>query len=239
VVAVKLKVFALLAGIALSLPLSAFAQAPSDSVGSVTHLGGTPEVQRSGQKQPVSMSMAVFLKDQFVTGPLDSLVITLSAGWQLIMGHSTSQIIDEKTVSAGGQESIVIKVLSGAMRFISGSAPGAHANLRVVSPNAIATTRGTEFEVDVSQGSARPGYGGCGTYTDVKVSFGTVIVANASDPSSTVSVSEGYATTVPCNAAPMTPGPLALVAVHPGTSPGAAAPPPVCPVCTVMGGHRR
>jgi ferric-dicitrate binding protein FerR (iron transport regulator) len=235
---VKIIILALLAGIILSLPLSALAQAQPESVGSVAHLGGSPKVERSGQQQIVAVSMPVFLKDEFVTGPADSLVITLAAGWQLIMGHSTTQIIDQKTVSAGGQQSIVIKVLSGAMRFISGEAPE-HANLRVISPNAIATTRGTEFEVDVTQGSTRPGYGGCGTYTDVKVSFGTVTVANVSDPDAVVSVHEGYATTVPCSASPLTPGPAALVAIHAGPSAGAAAPPPVCPVCPVMGGHHR
>ena len=112
------------------------------------------------------------------------------------------------------------------MRLVLSSTVGHIFNYQTKTSNSIIAVRGTDFEVDYSQGRARPGFSGCGIYTDVRVFSGLVEVANLAQPANKVEVSGGFRTTVPCFAAPLPAGPLGLAA-HPGAA-GAltGAPPP-------------
>jgi hypothetical protein len=88
------------------------------------------------------------------------------------------------------------------------------------TPNAIAAVRGTDFDTTYSDGAARPGFGGCQRYTDLRVREGVVAVSNLSNPTEVVDVDAGYETTVPCLLPPLNAGPLGIAGA---AGPGGAA----------------
>ena len=214
------------------LAASAFA---ADAVGSVSQLKGNVQLKRGTQETVASLSSPVLLNDQFSTARASTLTISLANGGSLEIGESSILKIDQYVIGTPtSPTSTVVSMLGGFIHPVVRAAAGA-TRFEVHTPNAVAAVRGTDFIVHFSQGQARPGFGGCGTYTDVSVFAGTVAVANSANPSATVDVAEGYATTVPCLHAPLTPGPVGLAGAGAVAAPVAAAPPPTCPVCTLVG----
>ena len=201
-------------------------------VGSVSEVSGKASIMRAGVSTDATLNMAVQQHDVLTTGPGGNLVVTLNDAPKTKLTLIPDSVIDvdEMTIGVGAApSSTVVTLVKGSLRSFVSSTLGHVFDYKAKTTNSIIAVRGTDFEVDFSQGKARPGFSGCGIYTDVRVFSGLVVVANIAHPTDKVEVSGGFRTTVPCFAAPLPAGPLGLAA-----RPGAAgaltgSPPPVCP----------
>ncbi len=215
----------------------AMAQVP---IGEVSEMRGQAELKRGSVISPIAVKTRIELHDQITLMANSYLTIALVNGRQIQYEGASTQVLDEASIGPSGTiTTLVSRLFSGRVRAIVSSALGGVFDYQVHTSNAIIAVRGTNFEVAFSAGAARPGFAGCGVFTDVSVYTGVVAVANAADPSRTVMVDGGYATTVPCLGAPLSPGPLGLAGN--GAQPAHAAaligaPPPQCPPCTMSGG---
>jgi len=203
-------------------------------VGAVTEVSGKASITRAGATLDMIVGTLVQLHDRLETGINARVVVVLNdqAKTKIDLPQQSKIEIDEMTIgSSGAPSSTSVTLVGGSMRSFVSSTFGHVFNYQTKTSNSIVAVRGTDFEVDYSQGRARPGFSGCGIYTDVRVFSGLVEVANLSQPANKVEVSGGFHTTVPCFAAPLPAGPLGLAA-HPGAA-GAltGAPPPACPIC--------
>jgi len=220
-----------------------FPRISSAQVGQIAKLNGSAQLRRASQLYGVGPAMPVFLNDQVTTDPSSSLAINLNGGSALELGESSTIVLDEHTLPPG--ESAFksrISMLTGKLRSVVPHALGP-ADFEVHTPNAVAAVRGTDFLVSFSDGQRRFGYPGCETFTDISVVTGAVAVANMANPNVTVSVPEGFSTTVACGQAPLPPGPSglenmesgglaapgAVTAPPPGAAPAPAPPPPAPP----------
>src|ERR1700733_5899905 len=211
-------------------PSSAIAET---TVGSVTEVSGKASIRRAGATLEAVLKMPIQLHDRLATGANGHLIVTLTdtARTQINLPRQSMLDIDEMAIGTNGTQSTAVTLVGGSVRSFVSSTIGHVFNYQTRTSNSIVAVRGTDFEVDFSQGRARPGFSGCGIYTDVRLFSGLVEVANIAHPANKVEVSGGFRTTVPCFAAPLPAGPLGLAA-----RPGAAgaltgAPPPACPVC--------
>src|ERR1700731_1663892 len=171
----------------------------SAQVGQIGQASGAVEVSRAGQVQAAAVATPLFMNDQVVTGPASSSNINLNGGSTLELGESTTLKIDQHSLPPTRSNFTTrISVLKGTVRS---KVPRvlASADFEVHTPNAVTAVRGTDFQVALSLGQKRFGYPGCTTFTDVNVYSGVVNVANVANPSTSVSVPEGFATTVACD----------------------------------------
>jgi FecR protein len=182
--------------------------AESKSVGSITAVTGTVELQREGHRSVAHTSSLVLLDDEFVTRRSSAVTIKLVSGSELHVGPLSSIRIDRDVVNETGGHSILIRLLSGKLHslvpvLINGG------DFSVLTRNAISGVRGTEFETSYVEGKPCPGFPNCLRYTDVGVFKGVVEVRSASNPhAAPVRVTAGYETTVPCEIPPSSPSPL-------------------------------
>jgi hypothetical protein len=209
----------------------AMAQMP---IGEVSEIRGQAELKRGSGITPIAVKTQIELHDQITLKPNSYLTIALVNGRQIQYQGAFTQVVDEAPISPSGiMTRLATRLLSGNVRAIVSSALGGVFDYQVHTSNALIAVSGTDFEVAFSVGAARPGFSGCGVFTDVNVYTGVVSVANAAG---TVMVEGGYATTVPCLGAPLSPGPLGLAGK--GVQPAHAAsligaPPPQCPPCVM------
>jgi len=199
-------------------------------VGSVTQVSGKASIKRGPTTLEATLNMPIELHDRLITGVDGRISVTLSDSTRINLPQQSALDLDEVTVGTNGaRSSTAVTLVGGSVRSIVSSTMGRVFNYQTHTSNSIIAVRGTDFEVDYSQGTARPGFSGCGIYTDVRVFSGIVEVANVATPTDKVAVSGGFRTTIPCFAAPLPAGPLGLAA-HPGAA-GAltGAPPPACP----------
>jgi len=148
-----------------------------------------------------------------------SAVVVLSSGVTLSLGEHTNLTFDQ-TVTTGGAGRTQLNMLQGGLRSIVPVLAPTQ-SFEVHTPNASTGVRGTDFDVTYIEGRARPGFGGCQRYTDVRVREGIVAVANLANPTQAVEIEAGYETTVPCLLPPLNAGPLGIAgAVGPGAAGG-------------------
>jgi hypothetical protein len=210
----------------------------ADPVGSIASVQGNAQVHRAGSVLPVGANMPIMLHDQLVTSTGSNLVLILSDGSRISLGESAKLDVDEHLVGAGGsRSSTVLKLLAGSVHSIVSSGAGRAFNYQIRTSNSVIAVRGTDFEVDFTEGKARVGFNGCGIYTDVRVHTGLVEVENPAHPNIKVEVAGGFATTIPCDAPPLNPGPLGLAAHAVVAGAVNALPPPACPICIMVHPH--
>jgi len=198
-------------------PSAGFAQ---QVVGAVTELTGSVQLQRAAGSQTVVLATPIELHDQVATGPTSSVTVTLFDRSILALSESTTLVFDENVVAAGAPQVTVLRLLAGAVSSLVTARLGG-TGFEVHTPNAITAVRGTDFDTTYIEGSARPGFGGCQRYTDVKVRDGVVAISNLANPGEVVEVSAGYETTVPCLLPPLNAGPLGIAgAAGPGARGG-------------------
>ena len=209
-------------------------------VGTVTELSGKATVHRGSQDIPITLNMPLQAKDRVDTDADGHVTYTLIDHSKTTVGRKSSTVIDEVNLVTGtsNRSSVIVTLLKGTIRSVVSSALGRAFNYETHTSNSIIAVRGTDFAVDYSEGKARPGFSGCGIYTDVRVFSGLVEVTNPARPNEKVEVSGGFATTVPCFAAPLPAGPLGLAAHPVSTGALVGSPPPACPPCP-MGTHVR
>jgi len=183
-----------------------------EPVGSITELKGHATARRAGQELEVVLAMPVLRNDEVLTDAGSGVTITLAGGTRLTLSESTSVIIDETIVATDKQGKSIMHLLGGQLRSIVASVGEVSGNFEVHTPNAIAATRGTDFEVAFIEGKPCPEEPTCRRYTTVGVYKGIVDVSNPTSPQSTfaVSVTAGYQANVPCELVPKSPSPWGI-----------------------------
>ncbi len=179
-------------------------------VGSITKLKGTAYIDRGDKKLDAILELPVLRNDKVETSSDGQLTVTLHGGSELTLRKSSSMVIDQNMVS---QDSSIIHLLGGVLRArVNAMKVGSVTNFEVHTPNAVASARGTDFEVTFIEGKPCPEQPSCLRYTTVGVYEGIVDVTNPASPPGTppVKVTVGYQTNVPCETPPSSPSPWGI-----------------------------
>jgi len=173
--------------------------------GSITALSGTATIVRGGTSIPGAFGTKVDVGDKIATGPSSSATITLTDGTQMELTDSSNLTIDENLLTpSGSRASTKVTLFSGLLRSLVRATPGTPPNYEVHTPNAVASARGTNYDVDHETGVHDKHYRDCTEFTHVAVYDGTVEVNNPTNPTAPpVEVNSGQKVTVPCGAAPL------------------------------------
>ncbi len=173
--------------------------------GSISAISGSATITRGTATIPAAYGTKVNVGDRIVTAAGSNLTVTLSDASQIEVTDSSTLTIDENTLNANGtRASTKLSLLNGLVRSLVRSTPGTPPNFEVHTPNAVASARGTGYDVDHQTGVQDDKFKGCTEFSHVSVYQGKVEVYNPTNPSSpTVEVNEGQKVTVPCGAAPI------------------------------------
>jgi hypothetical protein len=176
----------------------------AQTAGSITAISGTATIERAGATIPAAYGTKVNVGDRIVTAAASSLTITLTDNSQVELTDSSNLTIDQNTLNASGsRDSTKITLLTGLVRSLVRTTPGTPPNYEVHTPNAVASARGTNYDVDHETGKTDSKYKDCTEFTHVLVYAGNVEVYNPTNPSAPpVQVKEGQKVTVPCGLAP-------------------------------------
>ena len=180
---------------------SAWAQA---AAGSISAISGTATIQRGGATIPAAYGTKVNVGDKIVTAAASNVTVTLTDGSQVEITDSSDLTIDENTLNPDGtRASTKLSMVNGLVRSLVKSTPGTPPNYEVHTPNAVASARGTGYDVDHQTGVDNDKYKGCHEFSHVAVYQGNVQVYNPTNPSAPpVDVKEGQKVTIPCGLAP-------------------------------------
>lgn len=176
-----------LAGLTASLP--AYAE-PEPVVGTVQRSHPSVGSKLEGRSRALADGADIHRSEQLWTGAGGRLHLALSDGAGVDLGENARLTLDDFVLPADGAGRLVIRSIAGAFRFAGGavdrSASGA---VKIVTPVAIMTVRGTDFFAGPIDGA----YG-------VFVFHGRVDVATAGG---SVSLTDGEGTSIArSNAAP-------------------------------------
>src|SRR5580692_1194833 len=152
-----------------------------DTVGQVTDITGSAKLERGGIEVEAATMMPIKVRDKLRTTAKSKVTVTFRDGSKLVLSESSSYTIDEYSIGATNRMRASIALWAGHLRAIVFIAAGGVPDFEVHTPNASAAVRGTEFE--------------------------TAIIA---DRPQAAQVSEGYETTVACEAPATSPAPLGM-----------------------------
>ncbi|MEA2679247.1 MAG: FecR protein [Candidatus Binataceae bacterium] len=191
----------LFALIALPAAPSAWAQTVA---GSISAISGSATIQRGAATIPAAYGTKINVGDKIVTSPASNVTITLTDSSQIEVTDSSDLTIDENTLNPDGtRASTKLSLVNGLVRSLVKSTPGTPPNYEVHTPNAVASARGTGYDVDHHTGVQDDKYKGCTEFSHVSVYQGEVQVYNPTNPSAPpVEVKEGQKVTIPCGLAP-------------------------------------
>jgi hypothetical protein len=191
-------------------------------VGKITQVSGKGQIRRGASTLDAAAGMPVELHDQLSTGSPGEIILQLADNSVLTVNESSVLSIDETVV--GGAGTTKVGLVSGSVRsLVTAAARAAAPKFEVMTPNAIAGVRGTDFICRHRYGPALPGFpADCFEYTDCATTTGEVgVTNNPPKPGVEVTVGPGYMTIVGCGGAPLTPTAGTLAVLGPAT--GAAA----------------
>jgi hypothetical protein len=173
--------------------------------GSISAISGTATISRGSTTIPAAYGTQIDVGDRIVTAAASNLTVTLSDGSQIEVTDSSNLTLDENTLNANGSRaSTRMSLLNGLVRSLVRSTPGTPPNFEVHTPNAVASARGTFYDVDHETNVHDDKYKNCTEFTHVSVYQGTVAVYNPTNSTSpTVEVHEGQKVTVPCGGYPI------------------------------------
>jgi|SRR5580658_1952962 hypothetical protein len=171
------RLLALLVLACVSLPKAAYAQ----SVGTITQLTGTAQIERAGVTTPAAVSMPIQLHDKITTAPASTAVVGLVDNGQITVNESSTLVIDDSVVVHGVTAPSKVSLVTGSLRaLILGDLRSAGGGFEIHTPNAIGAVRGTDANVAYTQGGQpRPGFKDCTQFTDFYVNEGKLYVTNA------------------------------------------------------------
>ncbi len=181
-----------------------------DTVGEVTGIVGVANIERGGSEFAAARSMPIQIHDRLSTIAKAQLTVTFHDGSKLVLSETGTYSIDQYAITSTTRTDASIALWEGHLRAIVYVMSGGAPNFQVHTPNAIAAVRGTEFETAYIKDRPCPEDRSCLRYTTVEVLHGLVAVANSSNPAQAVQVSEGYETTVACEAPATSPAPLGM-----------------------------
>jgi hypothetical protein len=151
---IRIVASATLAVILLTLAPHAWAQT---SAGSINVLSGTVRVERAGKSIPAAYATALQVGDKLTTGPNSRVSVSLSDGSQLELNDSSTLVLTENILNPdGSRASTKVTLLSGLVRALVKIGPGSPPNFEVHTPNAVASARGTMFDVSYHEGQPPP-----------------------------------------------------------------------------------
>jgi len=127
------------------------------SVGTIGVVNGNVAIDRVGKSIPTTAGTALQVGDKLTTGPKSHLTIDLTDGSQLELDESSTLVLTEYVLNPdGSRASTKLTLLGGLVRSLvhlgSSSAP----NFEVHTPNAVASARGTMFDVAYHEGEPPP-----------------------------------------------------------------------------------
>jgi hypothetical protein len=132
----------------------AWAQTPAGAISEVT---GTASLERAGKSIPAANGSGVQVGDKFMTGPNSRVTIKLSDGSQLELNESSTLVLTQDTLNPdGSRASTKVTLLSGLVRSLVHFSPSGAPNFEVHTPNAVASARGTMFDVAYHEGQPPP-----------------------------------------------------------------------------------
>jgi len=170
---------ALLVLACVSLPKVAYAQ----SVGTITQLTGTAQIERAGVTTPAAVSMPIQLHDKITTAPASQVVIGLVDNGQITLNESSTLLIDDSALVHGVAAPTKVGLIGGSLRaLILGDLRTAGGGFEIHTPNAIGAIRGSDANASYVDGQPRPGYKNCTQFTDFYVNEGRLYVTNAINP---------------------------------------------------------
>jgi FecR-like protein len=174
------------------------------AAGSISAISGSATIQRGGATIPAAYGTKINVGDKVVTAAASNVTITLTDGSQVEVTDSSDLTIDENTLNPDGtRASTKLSLVNGLVRSLVKATPGTPPNYEVHTPNAVASARGTGYDVDHHTGVQDDKYKGCTEFSHVSVYQGEVQVYNPTNPSAPpVEVKEGQKVTIPCGLAP-------------------------------------
>lgn len=117
--------------------------------GSISAVTGTATITRGAVKIPAANGGKIDVGDRIVTDADSTVTVALSDGSQIEVTDSSNLTIDENTLNPDGTRAgTKMSLLNGMVRSLVRSTPGKPPNFEVHTPNAVASARGTSFEVD-------------------------------------------------------------------------------------------
>jgi len=168
------------------------------TVGTITQLAGTANIQRAGATIAVAPNMPVMLHDRIATDANGSLTIGLIDNSSLQLGASSTLVIDDSVLVNGVGAPSKVGLLGGNLHsIIVGAMRGSSTTFEVNTPNAIGAVRGTDFEMHTDN-NARQGYPDCFQFTDLSVDDGTVQFCNTATPPECKDIKKGEHSTMAC-----------------------------------------
>jgi hypothetical protein len=140
--------------VALALAPHAWAQMSAGSIGT---LSGTVTVERAGKSIPAADGTTLQVGDKLTTGPNSRVSIGLSDGSQLELSDSSTLVLTENILNPdGSRASTKVTLLKGLVRSLVKVSSGSPPNFEVHTPNAVASARGTMFDVSYHEGQPPP-----------------------------------------------------------------------------------
>jgi FecR protein len=168
------------------------------TVGTITQLAGTANIQRAGATIAVTPNMPVMLHDRIATDANGSLTISLVDNSSLQLGASSTMVIDESVMVNGVGAPSKVGLLQGNLHsLIVGAMKGSSTTFEVNTPNAIGAVRGTDFGIHTDN-NGRQGYPDCFQFTDLTVDDGTVQFCNTATPPECKDIKKGEHSTIAC-----------------------------------------
>jgi hypothetical protein len=187
-------------GALATIAIGVFASAAhaQNTVGAVTQLTGTANIQRGGATVAVAQNMPVMLHDRVVTDANASLTIGLVDNSSLQLGPSSTLVIDDSVLVNGVGAPSKVGLLGGDLHsIIVGAMRGSSTTFEVHTPNAIGAVRGTDFQTHTDN-NARDGFPNCFQFTDLSVDDGTVQFCNTANPPDCKDIHKGEHSTMAC-----------------------------------------
>jgi hypothetical protein len=122
------------------------------TAGAVSAVNGTVSIERAGRSIPAVDGTAVQVGDKFTTGPNSRVTIKLSDGSQLELNDSSALVLTEDNLNPdGSRASTKVTLLTGLVRSLVHFSPSGTPNFEVHTPNAVASARGTMFDVSYQE----------------------------------------------------------------------------------------
>ena len=170
------------------------------TVGTITQLAGTANIQRAGATIAATPNMPVMLHDRVATDANGSLTISLVDNSSLQLGASSTMVIDESVIVNGVGAPSKVGLLGGDLHtVILGAMRGSSTTFQVNTPNAIGAVRGTQWHEHYDEDEHKESKG-CRQTTEVDVDDGTVQVCNTENPPVCKDIHQGQRTYVRCGA---------------------------------------
>jgi ferric-dicitrate binding protein FerR (iron transport regulator) len=168
-----------------------------NTVGTITQLQGTANIQRNGATIAAALNMPVMLHDRITTDASGALTISLVDNSSLQLGASSILTIDSSMLVNGVGAPSQVGLLDGHLHsIIVGAMHGSSNAFQVNTPNAIGAVRGTEWDTDYDEQNHK----GCYKRTRVDVEDGTVELCNTASPPQCHDVSAGHRDEIRCGA---------------------------------------